>query len=358
MHTRDYMNTKNWPRKALAAVATFLLMAGCGGGGSGGVSAVSYTLPTVSSTPVAISSTNYSSVSQDAMGATTGSMSAGAGGIVAGVATSSSGTKVHRDLNDAITKANRLLIDTLTGPQTAAGASVSQYCNGYDTTWGTETISYDASGDFLIQFNNCGDPTLSVINGAMAATNVSYTGTPPSPPFSLSVSYSYDLTFTNYGSDTIEEMGSFDIGFGDDGSYTLTSTISSGEMGVVDITTGDSLVISNMNNSRSCDYYDPSTYACLGTVTISDSYTVGGTLSSGSFTVTTPTPLQVYVGGGALYPNAGVISIAGASGSYMTITAYDDDIGTNGWLNPAVTVYWNDGAGSSNTINYSSWTSI
>jgi len=360
MHFKDSSTTIKLLGKAFVATFASLLIAGCGGSGGGGVGAVSYTLPTVPPGTVSISSSNFSSVAADAAASSTGTMNAGAGGVT-GVSTSGGGTAaVPTDLNTAINRANKLLVDTATGSQTAAGVSQTVDCNGYDTTWGTETVSVDTSGNYLIVFNSCGDPAGTVINGSMAAMNFTYSGTPGTPPFSFSVSYSYNLTTTDSTlSTSLSEMGSFDISVSV-GTSTTSSTISSGTMGMVDNVSGNAIVISNLNTTRSCDSYNSSTYACTGMLTINGGYTVAGTLSGGSATISM-TNVMMNVGNGAMYPNSGTISVAGSGGSSLTITAYDDDLGTNGIYGTSpgtvVSVTWNDGT-TSGTTNYTSWTSI
>lgn len=301
-----------------------VLLTACGGGSPS--LGVSYTLPTVPTATVAIDSGNAQSVAQDALAASAGAASAGAGGVSGVVATGQSTSTVKLHLSDTVNKANKLIVDQLNAPQVVAGATQTQSCVG----GGSATLRTEGN-DFRIDFNNCGDPASYVANGSMAATNVSYTGNPPSPPYTLSVSYSYDLTFTyNNGAQTIAMMGRFDVDVNDTGS-SLSIAISNGEMGIT--SGGESLVMTNINNTQSCSTYSSSTMTCIGIVTVSNNYTVGGTLSGGTFTVTTTTPIQIDTTSGAQFPYTGVILVSG-NNSKLRITINGDEFSAS----PQITV--------------------
>lgn len=306
------------------AVAGAVLLAGCGGGAS--PLGVSYTLPPVPTDPVIITDTNAQAVAKDALAGSAGSASAGVGGVSGIVIESESTTTVKLHLDDAINMANKLLIDQLNVPQTPAGITQTLFCNGADDTEGTITVTTEGN-DARVTYNNCGDPALFVINGVMAGTNVSYSGTPPTPPFSLSVTYSYSLTFTyNNGAEIIAMMGRFDIAMSVDEYNEMISSTSNGEMGMT--SGGESVVMTGINNSQSCDNWDSYGGMCLGIMTVSNNYSVGGTLSDGTFTVATTTPLEIAYG--ATYPYTGVIEITGANNSYLKITINDDELDKTG----------------------------
>jgi hypothetical protein len=353
MHIRDFSIRTSRPGAAALAILTALLLAGCGG--VSGVSAVSYTLPTVPTGGVPIDGTNAQSVAEDTIGAAAGSVNSGAGGVSGVVVSGSgSGTKVHRDLDAAIAIANKLLIAKLTGSGAPAGVSITSPC--YVSGDVTLTVS---GNDFKYKFNSCDNGGI-VIDGAIAATNVSHTGSPPTPPFSVSVHYSYNLTFAYTLGANLTEVGSFDIDFGDDGSGNLTSTLSNGEMGITNNNTGNSIVVSDISRTRSCDSYDSSSWLCTGTFTEYGSYTVAGDVCGGSVTVTVPdtNPITVNLGGGAQYPYSGEIDVAGSGGSTLTITIYNDDIDSgNSSLGYDLTVAWDNGAGGTGSANFS-WGSV
>lgn len=303
-------------------VAGAVLLAGCGGGVS--PLGVSYTLPDVPTTAVAITDINARAVANDALAGSAGSASAGIGGVSGVAVEGGSTTKVKLHLDAAINMANKVLIDQYSAPQLPAGASQSFDCAG----GGTITLTTEGN-DSRITFDNCGDPLDVVIDGAFAATNVSFTGEPPTPPFSLSVIYSYSLTFTyDSGASSIAMMGRFDVAMAVDINDVMTASVSNGEMG---ITNGiDSVVMTNINNTQSCNNWDSVWAECLDILTISNNYTVGGTASNGTFTVTTTTPLEINLGLNRTYPYMGVIEVtadvAGAI-SKLRITINDDEAG-------------------------------
>jgi hypothetical protein len=181
-----------------------------------------------------------------------------------------------------------------------------------------------------VDFSNCGNPATVAINGAVGATNISHTGTLGSPPFTLNVSYTFNLIFTyNNGAKTVATMGKFDVNANAGG--TLTISLSNGELGTT--TGGNSVVLTNLSESRTCSSYNSSTYVCNGILTTSSSFTVGGTVSNGTVTVTTLAPLEIDLANGATVPYAGALLIGGA-GSNLRITINDDDVAINGASSP------------------------
>jgi hypothetical protein len=305
----------------IAFLSSFaVLLTACGGGSPS--LGVSYTLPTVPTTAVAIDSGNAQSVAQDALASSAGAMNAGYGGP-GGVATGSQTKKtVKLHLDEAIRIANKVIIDNLNAAPIPAGTTSSYSCSAIDPSY-QGSVTYRVEGnDERIDYNNCGDPAVVLIDGSIAATNVSYTGNPPSTPYTLSVTYSYDLTFTyNSGAETIDMMGRFDVDINDTGS-SLTIAISNGEMGIT--SGGESLVMTNINNTQSCSAYNSFTIACTGIVTVSNNYTVGGTLSGGTITVATTTPLQIDMSSGAQFPDTGQILVSG-NNSKLRITINGDE---------------------------------
>ncbi|MEJ2107746.1 MAG: hypothetical protein P8X48_10560 [Acidiferrobacteraceae bacterium] len=323
MSIRDFSLRTRWLGTAAFAILTSFLLAGCGGTTGGGVGTVHYALPSVPTTAVSIDSSSSTNVTKDALGAATGTLDSSAAGV-SGFTRSNNTVKLH--LNEAVALANKFVAKGATADMQGLTATVNCSTTG--------TIKVTTSGnDWRIDFNNCGDPALYVTDGSIAATNVQRTGTASSPPFSVSAHYSYDLTFTyNSGATQIEEMGKFDINFGDDGSNILTSVITNGEMGIANITTGKSIVVSNINRTRSCDSYDSSTWTCTGTFSEYGGYTVAGDVCGGSFTVTVPSasPITVDLGAGAQHPYSGIIQVDGAHNSQLIITVNDDELGTTG----------------------------
>ena len=343
------------PRSLVTAFIAFT-MAGCGAGSA--PLGVSYNLPTVPTTGITINSVNSQAVAQDTLSGSTGVMGAGPGGV-SGIAVSGDNKQaVKLQLDKAIRIANKLLTDKYGSPSAATGVSQTEFCNGIDATEGTVTRTVQGN-DERLDFSNCGDPAISVINGAMAATNVSYTGTPGSPPFTLSVTYTFDLIFTyNSGAQTVAMMGRFDIDVNAAGSLTIT--MSNGEMGLT--SSGESVVISNILESRSCSAYNASTYVCTGSMTVSSNYAIGGTNSGGTVTVTTTTDLLINIAGGASFPHQGVIEVSGDNNSMLRITILDDDIGTNSsaddievFMDPDTT---NGPAFGDEVTNYYTWLNI
>ncbi len=349
MLTRDYMNTKNWVGKVLAVVATFLLMTGCGGGGSGGVSAVSYTLPSFASSPVTITGSTGNSVNNvamDALNAGGDSLNAGGGGV-SGVSVSGGTTTVQQPLFDAINIANKLVVDSVTGSQNAVGLTQTVSCLSSGSV--TETI--DTSNNILLQYSSCDEGVGFVANGSIAATNVSGTGSVSS--FNISMTYSYNLTFTYGGSTTVVDVGSFDVNIAGTVGSSMTTAITNGEMGVT--SGGYSLVVTNLSENRDCTLFDSSTYICTGYLTVSGSYDAASEYTGYSFHVSVSSGASALVFDrlyGALYPYQGTMTITGATGtsgvSFLSITFTDDEIDTSGGghLSPDFSFTWDDGNGT------------
>jgi hypothetical protein len=354
MSIRDFSPRTRWLGTAAVAILTSILLAGCGGVTSGGVGTVKYALPSVPTTTVPINGTNAQSVAQDTLGASAGSVSSGAGGVSA-FSAGGSGKKLHRYLDGAMNIANKMLVARLTGADGARGFTITSNCSS------SGSITLTTSGDdYKFKFNSC-DNGLVVIDGAIAATNVSYTGSPPTAPFSVSIHYSYNLTFAYSGGANLTEVGSFDIDFGDDNTGAgLVSYISNGEMGITNNVTGKSIAVTNFTRTRTCDSYTSSPWACIGTFTQFGSYTVSGDVCGGSVNVVVPSgnPITVNMAGGAQYPYSGEIDVTGSGGSSLTITIFNDDIDSgNASLGYDLTVAWDNGAGSSGSANFS-WGSV
>ena len=319
------------PGSLVTAFIAFTL-AGCGAGSAPPLG-VSYTLPTVPTTGVTINAGNSQAVAQDTLSGSAGVMSAGPRGVSGIAVSGDSKEPVKLQLEKAVRIANKLLTDKYSSPSAATGVSQTKFCNNVDATEGTVTLTVQGN-DERLDFSNCGDPVDVVINGAMAATNVSYTGTPGSPPFTLSVTYTFDLIFTyNSGAQTVAMMGRFDIDVNAAGS--LTVTMSNGEMGIT--SGGESVVLSNILETRSCSSYNASTFLCTGVMTASSNYTISGTNCGGTVTVTTTTPFQIDLANGAKYPFTGVALISGVS-SNLRITINDDDVAANGSSSPDIVV--------------------
>lgn len=353
MNSKNPIDTVKKIPRGISFGMMALLLGACGGSGGGSDPfGVSYTLPSVPAGAVTIDSGNSQQVAGDTLTATAGAASAGVGGVTGVAANGDAGPTVKLRLNEAVNKANQLLVMRIADSSIPAGATTSYDC-GPDPSDGTITATTEGYNS-RIDYNNC-NLAGTVVNGAMAATNVGYTGNPPTPPYSLSVTYAYNLTFSD-GVNTVAMMGRFDAAMAAHVGGTMTASISNGEMGITNGT--DSVVMTNISNSQACSVWDNYYYECNGILTLTSNYTVGGTRSGGSIAISTTTPLQIDMAAGASYPYAGVISVVGDNNTALTITIFDDDIASNGSATPDIEVVFdpnNTFDGDETTMPYN-WT--
>lgn len=209
-------------------------------------------------------------------------------------------------------------------------ASNTYNCNGVDTSGGTYSFSSDGSSSFTMTYTNC-DMGGSIMNGTITGSFTSTGNTPPTTPWDVTGSMSYDLSVSTGAS----IVGTITMHLADDGTVKTT------EFGMpsFEIKSGSQYAtVSDYSYSLVDD-----SSAATATTTINgkvDTSDLGGYI-----TITTLSPFVK--NSGDPYPATGSIKIAGEGGSYIILDA------NTGYLSTySLTV----SDGSSVTTTTESWT--
>jgi len=309
----------------IAFIATTFLLSGCGGGG-GGSASTGVTLPTAA---IQITSSNAQSVASS--GNAAAQNSAGQGGssatTVVGVVTQQSG-----QLPSALKLATSGLSQALSAPllpTTVVGTTTtaSYSCSTTGTFTLTETIagSTIAAGDSIsIQYNSCFDATTGdTINGGLGIAITALSGTFGS----VGASAGFTATFSNL---TVSNTGA-SASLNGDMSINASSTGTTGNATTTATISGNSLTLTDSvhGSIRMTSYNETYTYNNLSTTyTLSVNMNLAGTVMNGSVNIATN---NIFIGTGTGNPTAGVMTITGANGSYVTMTA--NSTGTDVTLN-------------------------
>jgi hypothetical protein len=301
------------------ALACALLLAACGGGGGGSGSSSS-----VASGPqaVVISESNAKPVSASALDtAQNTSTTSNIGGLPIAVQVDPSAAPSSLQL---ITQAVRLATGSFSATGLPAGVLVSE--TGNCSFGGTVSISghvanastLTAGDTLVISMNSCSEASGMSLNGQLAMTVASVSGSLSAVPFHIVLSTTAtNLSATSNGV-TVVANGSITL------DWTATSAsdtfVASGTAMSTRETVSGSSHTTTLRNFTQTQIVSGSTLTGSLTATVeSDSPRLGGAVS---YTVTTPTP--VVWNAGTRTATSGVIKVVGANNSQLLATINAD----------------------------------
>jgi len=165
-------------------------------------------------------------------------------------------------------------------------------------------------------FNACVDEFGDQIDGTMTIRITQVTGDPDNPPFTLGISVTFNLTFTE-GMDTFTVTGGFNFTLSDDGAGGI-SIVMSGTNFSLSGTEGGAPVSESLTNFRYELTFDENT----GDYTVDFSGTISTGDLGGAVTFDTTTPFQGTTTEefDLQNPIVGVLEVTGAGGSKAILT--------------------------------------
>jgi len=273
----------------------------CGGGGGGG--------PSNPEPTATITAGNAAQIAAGVSQTTDNMIGAGAAGSGAVPLSAGFTRTAVADFDLARFSKERLLSVRGMSATPSSPASVQAAAQTIVTNCDTGTVTVvvnDAGNAFSETFSNC---TLAgiTLNGTVNVSNVTVVGNPGvDPSWSISATFSYSLTVTD-GVSTETFSGAFGFGLAVNGTAeTVTMSITS-----FTVTDGGSTAsLGNVTISRTED-----------SATGGYSFTANGSITDsvfGTVSVQTTTP---FTGVGTGVPSAGSMTITGANGSRVVVTA-------------------------------------
>ncbi len=296
----------------LVPLGIALMVAGCGGGGSSSSGGSSGGIPTAA---VQITSTNASKVAGGSNGAAVALTSTSGKGTTGGVVAAVTQSTAHLPsvLDHALAEFNK--VRNL--PIPAASATGAIQGNNGQCPQGSYARTYtdaDNSGTLTIgdtisvKYTNCYDGTVTN-NGTLAIT--------------INALTSADIKFTlNYAGYSFNDATTT-VSMDGDQSYELITTgttVTQYEF----IMSGSSFTMTDSASKVSTkltSYNETYKYDTAGFVSYSPNMTVASTDLGGSVTITTSPAFSIQAGSSAVNPTAGSMTITGAGGSFVTLTA-------------------------------------
>lgn len=315
----------NYRKVHYALLMSTLMLTACGGGGGSASSGAP-------SSPVAISGTNADQVAATGLNNTTGTVALNTFG---GSALTGAAGGQPSALKLFTLAKNQIDLAAASSPGSGAGvaAGVAQTVSYNCTGGGTAQININdadssgtlSAGDSLsVSYSSCVEAGQTA-NGGVTIVVDTLTG----DPTSQAADWSFGITFTA-NSLTVVTNGvtqSVDGGFSASETYTAATGSDTTDL------TGNSLTVSDGNDSASLSNFDISaTLAGAADYCYDSNYTVSSAFLGGTITVATQTP---FCGTAPGFPGAGVMVITGANKSKVMITALSStqveiDVDANG----------------------------
>lgn len=276
-------------------------VASCGGGGGGGGGAAP--LAKVEITPA-----NEQSIAANALDSGMVVTDVGELGNSSSKPTTQTAAPNKRVLSRLTTSAVQKIMELRDAPASVTGAMHTYFCNGFDATNGTFSISSSGSTSARLTFTQCdfsGDG--EIVNGTMSFSGMVETTDSVSARVSLNLSFSDGISTTTIS-------GAFTFGISGMLAQTVTTTMSGTHLKFT-----EDAISKEIFDFSSISAYNTGT----GFYTDDSDFTFSSSVINGSVTFETVTPFES--SGIATYPNSGVMKITGANSTCLRVTVLGNE---------------------------------